>query len=330
LPGVTAKADRGNDLPPDLMTNLIKAENGSDKSALSHKCALGIARFAPATAIERGLAYPHELRSAIRESARYMKEVNAQFGNFGSPVSGEALLCRQLNESGSRCFVKRSFILTGSNERKVTDMPFQKPIATAVLALTVGSTSAALAADAEGRFALRGFGAERCSDAQAQLEADQGAAANGLSWLLGYMTAINRAQSGTFDVSPITDGNAMLQLVVGLCQQNPDSLVETVAYDLLRTLAVARVESHSPLVETRANGDVAEVRSETLVAMQNRLREMGHLSGSADGIFGPQTRNAIRAFQRSQDMAATGIADSVTILRLLVEMPHPPYQEDGD
>jgi murein L,D-transpeptidase YcbB/YkuD len=142
-----------------------------------------------------------------------------------------------------------------------------------------------------------------------------------LSWLLGYSTALNRTQADTFDVSPLTDPPAILRLVMAVCQQLPDALVDTVAHDLLMALAKARVTTASPIVETRAGNNVANVRRQTLVQMQQALISRGHLGAAADGVFGPQTAAALRTFQEQQGLELTGVADSATIFRLLVELP---------
>lgn len=43
--------------------------------------------------------------------------------------------------------------------------------------------------------------------------------------------------------------------------------------------------------------------------LQERLVELGYLDGGADGIFGGKTESAIRAAQKANDMAETGVAD---------------------
>ncbi len=55
-----------------------------------------------------------------------------------------------------------------------------------------------------------------------------------------------------------------------------------------------------------ATGD--EVRK-----LQNRLIELGYLSGSADGIYGQKTANAVKSFQRAAGLTADGIAGNATI-----------------
>ena len=45
-------------------------------------------------------------------------------------------------------------------------------------------------------------------------------------------------------------------------------------------------------------------------ALQERLVELGYLDDTADGIFGGNTANAIRAAQEQAGMESTGVADN--------------------
>jgi murein L,D-transpeptidase YcbB/YkuD len=193
--------------------------------------------------------------------------------------------------------------------------------AVVVGALALGLAAPVEAATEDGSFSIRGLGAQECGAIVEPLQNDAAAATAATAWLLGYTTAFNRVQEDTFDVSPLVDATAMLRMVVGTCQRAPDALVETVAFEVLRALATARVIGSTPIVETRAGDQVATVRRETLASMQSKLIELGHLSGSPDGAFGPQTAAALRAFQQEQELPQTGIADPATVVRLLVELP---------
>jgi hypothetical protein len=188
-------------------------------------------------------------------------------------------------------------------------------------ALALGLAAPVDAATEDGNFSIRGFGAQECGAIVAPLQEDPAAATAATAWLLGYTTAFNRMQDDTFDMSPLVDATAMLRMVVGTCQRAPDALVETVAFEVLKALGTARVIGSTPIVETRSGDQVANVRGETLAGMQSRLIELGHLTGSADGAFGPRTATALRAFQQEQELPETGIADPATVIRLLVELP---------
>src|SRR5687767_12689402 len=49
---------------------------------------------------------------------------------------------------------------------------------------------------------------------------------------------------------------------------------------------------------------------------QKTLKEKGHFSGTVDGVMGPQTTAAVRAYQQAEGMEVTGKLDATTIARL--------------
>ena len=51
-------------------------------------------------------------------------------------------------------------------------------------------------------------------------------------------------------------------------------------------------------------------------SLQSRLKTLGYYSGSADGIFGPGTTTAVKAFQRANGLEADGKAGGNTLLKL--------------
>ena len=62
---------------------LIWQESRFSPTAVSQAGAQGIAQFMPATARWRGLINPFDPHWSIRESARWLGELRAQFGNLG-------------------------------------------------------------------------------------------------------------------------------------------------------------------------------------------------------------------------------------------------------
>ena len=54
-------------------------------------------------------------------------------------------------------------------------------------------------------------------------------------------------------------------------------------------------------------------------ALQTKLKELGFLTGSLDGVFGANTEKAVKAFQKSAGLAADGIAGSKTLTALDIE-----------
>lgn len=68
------------------------------------------------------------------------------------------------------------------------------------------------------------------------------------------------------------------------------------------------------------NGNYATLRQgskgERVKAMQQALISLGYLSGSADGVFGSQTRKAVISFQKARNLSADGVAGKKTLAAL--------------
>jgi len=57
-----------------------------------------------------------------------------------------------------------------------------------------------------------------------------------------------------------------------------------------------------------------------IVYLQNRLKETGYLAGSADGVYGSGTEAAVAAFQKTNGLPVTGIADVATQQKLFSDI----------
>jgi peptidoglycan hydrolase-like protein with peptidoglycan-binding domain len=59
--------------------------------------------------------------------------------------------------------------------------------------------------------------------------------------------------------------------------------------------------------------------SENIKQVQEALKSKGHDPGPADGVMGPKTQQALRAFQKESGMQATGRLDDKTASALGVD-----------
>jgi peptidoglycan hydrolase-like protein with peptidoglycan-binding domain len=64
-------------------------------------------------------------------------------------------------------------------------------------------------------------------------------------------------------------------------------------------------------------------RGPAVAALQRRLANAGHDPGAADGVFGPRTEAALRAYQRASGLEVTGRTDLATATALLNEPDRP-------
>jgi hypothetical protein len=72
-----------NELPVEFFARVIWQESRFNARAVSPKGALGIAQFMPQTADFRGVADPFDPIEALKNSASYLHDLRAQFGNLG-------------------------------------------------------------------------------------------------------------------------------------------------------------------------------------------------------------------------------------------------------
>lgn len=79
--------------------------------------------------------------------------------------------------------------------------------------------------------------------------------------------------------------------------------------------SVAPSVTVAPSVET-TDGLTVGSRGENVRALQQKLIDLGYLSGSADGFFGSHTEKALLAFQKAQGLSADGVAGSMTLSAL--------------
>jgi len=65
-------------------------------------------------------------------------------------------------------------------------------------------------------------------------------------------------------------------------------------------------------------------RGDQVRALQTQLRRLGFPAGRVDGIYGPLTEQAVRLFQQSANLPATGMVDEVTWAAIQSAVPAPP------
>ncbi|MBR2570987.1 MAG: peptidoglycan-binding protein [Clostridia bacterium] len=82
-------------------------------------------------------------------------------------------------------------------------------------------------------------------------------------------------------------------------------------------LLLAIVPARSEILAKR--GD----QSETVSLIQQALIDRGYLDGSADGVFGRNTENAVRSFQQAEGLKVDGLVGTETYARLTESTPAP-------
>lgn len=124
-------------------------------------------------------------------------------------------------------------------------------------------------------------------------------------------------------------GTAVLR-ATGLALDNPVAAGGMLVMALTASLIVANAVSFqpgkhpAPLFSTRAPEVMAPVAaapapSELLLDLQSGLKRMGYYSGPIDGLNGPRTEDAIRAYERASGLAVTGRPSHGLRARIILE-----------
>ena len=98
------------------------------------------------------------------------------------------------------------------------------------------------------------------------------------------------------------------------------ALVLLLAFSVALAMAVPAYAQAAGFVRELKEGD----KGEDVLALQEKLRELGYFAGISDGIFGPDTVSALTAFQQANNLLASGILDAVT-RRVLFSQAALPY-----
>jgi hypothetical protein len=123
--------------------------------------------------------------------------------------------------------------------------------------------------------------------------------------------------AGVFELMPISDTMVVAQMVVNVCKGNPDIMVEPAVAIAIKSLNGAAQNAETRLVDIKNDKYATQVRKAVIVQIQQELARQKFLpAGSADGDYGPATRDALIAFQKSKKMTETGIPDPATIIDL--------------
>ncbi|WP_321505199.1 peptidoglycan-binding domain-containing protein [Breoghania sp.] len=138
------------------------------------------------------------------------------------------------------------------------------------------------------------------------------------------------ASNGRGQASNAGAGTAVLRMT-GVALDNPVAAGGTLVMLLTSCLIVANALSFqpgkhpAPLFSTRAAAVAETVQpsrpqpSELVTDLQSSLKRIGFYSGPVDGLNGPRTEEAIRAYERASGLAVTGRPSHALRARLILE-----------
>ena len=132
-----------------------------------------------------------------------------------------------------------------------------------------------------------------------------------VNWVvLGVAFAAPAFAEGDRSTTSDRSGNAADQMKHG---QNPTQAgTEQSRTSRQGTEAQGRDQMMQPRSDARSASGLSALNGDQVKALQRKLQSQGHYDGKIDGIAGPQTRAALAAFQRQENLNAAAGLDSAT------------------
>lgn len=190
-------------------------------------------------------------------------------------------------------------------------------IISVVVAAGLLGASSAMSATPDGRFAVEDTGRVTCANYMKARAAKSAQYAMMVSFIEGYLTAANRYEPDTFDLTPWHTTAATSIIVDDYCGRHGNDALAIVAQKLTVAFKPQRLQQFSPMVEI-SNGKAATgIYKSILERAQTSLKQKGLYNGPVSGEYSPQLMASLLAFQKSNRLNPSGIPDAATVWKLL-------------
>jgi hypothetical protein len=185
----------------------------------------------------------------------------------------------------------------------------------ASLALLAGADASA--ATIAGEFAVDGAGRANCSTFVDAKTRKLPAFDQFMSYVDGYLTAANRYETDTFDLTPWHTPGALALILEKYCKDNPGDNLGVALVRLTNAVRPLRLTDTSAMMEAVDGTNRAVLYVSVMKSAQAELTKKGLYRGEADGKFSPETKSAILAFQKQAKLPPSGVPDPATLWFLL-------------
>lgn len=167
-------------------------------------------------------------------------------------------------------------------------------------------------------YALRGAGQLSCAQYLEAYQEEGSVLYMTAGWIDGYVTALNRVESGVFEHLSWQETGLVLDLLRNHCEANQGDVLANAVHLFIRATASTRLTESSELLEISApdGAGTLDVYQATIARLQRMLADLGHYDSTVDGLYGPGTAAAIRAFQAEAGLPENGLPDQRTLLVL--------------
>jgi hypothetical protein len=177
--------------------------------------------------------------------------------------------------------------------------------------------AAARAETKDHQFALEESGRATCAMYTRARSGSPQATARYIGFIEGYLTAANRYEPNTFDLTPWHTPEAFALILDEHCAKNPDEALAMVAQQIVVAMMPLRLADKSDLVAIGEGSHQTTVYQRIIWRAQDELARRGLYRGKLDGSDSPEFRSALTHFQQLARLDPSGLPDVATLWVLL-------------
>lgn len=179
------------------------------------------------------------------------------------------------------------------------------------------SSNISYSADKDGKFAIKGIGNSTCGNFTKLSEQDSLNKFLYIGWINGYLTAQNQHLNSTFDLTSWETIQTLGGYLRNYCKKNPGTSFYIAVASMIHGLHEKRIQAYSATEKIGIGEQSILIYQETLARAQERLKELNLFNGNINGKMNTHTKEAIKSFQKKQNLSVTGIPDQQTLHALL-------------
>jgi len=178
--------------------------------------------------------------------------------------------------------------------------------------------SAALAADSDGNFAIKGAGLQTCENFLAAYSTRSTDLGLYSGWIDGFLTGQNQYREGVFDLASWETSQILLALTQSSCAQVPP---ETLFIDgfaqVLRLIRPDAITEQDTASAAKLGDRVVVLYDDVMIRMKVALAAAGYTPGDVTtATFTNEAASALKAFQADKGIIESGLPDQRTLYEL--------------
>ena len=186
-----------------------------------------------------------------------------------------------------------------------------------IASLALLAAANASAATIAGEFAVDGAGRASCTAFVDAKTRKLPAFDQFMSYVEGFLTAANRYETDTFDLTPWHTPGALALILEKYCKDNASDNLGVALVRLTNAIRPLRLTDTSAMMEVVDGANRAVLYVSVMKNAQAELGRKGLFRGQADGKFSPETKTALLAFQKQAKLPPSGVPDPATLWFLL-------------